>query len=67
VSGTKKRPAVLLLAALVCLAIAAVAFGGLILRSDSAGRIIFGSAWGALGVIWLARYLMGYSATEPEE
>jgi Na+/proline symporter len=66
-SRTKKRPASLLLAALVCLAIAAVAFGGLILRSDHPGRIIFGAAWGALGVIWLAKYLMGTSAAKTED
>ncbi len=58
-SETKKRSTGLLLAALVCLAIAAVSFSGLILRSDVAGRAIFGAAWGALGVIWLGKYLIG--------
>ena len=58
-NDTKKRPTGLLVAALVCLAIAMVSFGGLILRSDVAGRAIFGAAWGALGVIWLGKYLIG--------
>jgi hypothetical protein len=53
-----KRPAGLLVAALVCLCVAAVSFSGLILRSDHAGRAIFGAAWGALGVVWLGKYLM---------
>lgn len=57
--GTKNRPAGLLVAALLCFAIAAVAFGGLILRNDYAGRAIFGAAWGALGVVWLGKYLIG--------
>ena len=55
----KSRPAGLLVAALVCFAVAAVAFGGLILRSDYAGRAMFGAAWGALGVVWLGKYLIG--------
>jgi hypothetical protein len=46
-------------AALLCFAIAAVAFGGLVLRSDYAGRAIFGAAWGALGVVWLGKYFIG--------
>ena len=57
--GAKGRSAGLLLAALVCLAIAAVSFSGLILHSDQAGRAIFGAAWGALGVVWLGKYLGG--------
>ncbi len=55
----RRRPAGLLVAALLCFAIAAVAFGGLILRSDYAGRAIFGAAWGALGVVWLGKYFIG--------
>ena len=47
------------MAALLCLAVAAVAFGGVILRTDYAGRAIFGAAWGALGVVWLGKYFMG--------
>ena len=57
--GTRSRPAGLLVAALLCFAIAVVAFGGLILRSDHAGRAIFGAAWGALGVVWLGKYFIG--------
>lgn len=57
--GYKSRPAGLLVAALVCFAVAAVAFGGLILQSDQAGRAIFGAAWGALGVVWLGKYFIG--------
>ena len=47
------------MAALLCLGVAAVAFSGLILRTDYAGRAIFGAAWGALGVVWLAKYFIG--------
>lgn len=57
--GNKSRSTGLLVAALLCLAVAAVAFGGLILRTDHAGRVIFGAAWGALGVVWLAKYFIG--------
>ena len=65
--GDKSRPAGLLVAAMLCFAIAAVALGGLILRSDYAGRAIFGAAWGTLGVVWLGKYLMGRRGSrEPE-
>ena len=57
--GNKSRSTGLLVAALLCLAVAAVAFGGLILRTDDAGRALFGAAWGALGVVWLAKYFIG--------
>ena len=57
--GNRSRHAGLLVAALLCFAIAAVAFGGLVLRTDYAGRAIFGAAWGALGVVWLGKYLIG--------
>ena len=57
--GDRSRPAGLLVAALLCFAVAAVAFGGLVLRSDHAGRAIFGAAWGALGVVWLGKYFIG--------
>ena len=57
--GTRNRPAGLLVAALLCFAIAAVALGGLILRHDYAGRAIFGAAWGALGIVWLGKYFIG--------
>jgi len=57
--GNRSRPAGLLVAALLCFAIAAVAFGGFVLRSDYAGRAIFGAAWGALGVVWLGKYFIG--------
>jgi hypothetical protein len=57
--GDRSRPAGLLVAALLCFAVAAVSFGGLILRTDYAGRAIFGAAWGALGVVWLGKYFVG--------
>ena len=65
----------LLVAALLCLGIAAVAFSGVILRSDSVGRAIFGAAWGALGLVWFVKYLTGRESiselrskdTEPRE
>jgi len=57
--GNRSRHAGLLVAALLCFAIAAVAFGGLVLRTDYAGRAIFGAAWGALGVVWLGKYFIG--------
>ena len=60
----KERPAGLLVAALICLGVAAVSFGGLILRSDSVGRVVFGAAWGALGVVWLGKYLLGSPGSE---
>jgi len=66
-STGKRRSTGLLVAALVCLGIAAISFGGVILRSDSAGRVIFGAAWGALGIVWLGKYLMGTHAGEKEE
>ena len=47
------------MAAMLCLAVAAVAFGGLILQTDHAGRVLFGAAWGALGVVWLVKYFVG--------
>jgi hypothetical protein len=57
--GDKRRPAGLLVAALLCFAVAAVAFAGVVLRTDYAGRAIFGAAWGALGVVWLGKYFIG--------
>lgn len=57
--GDRSRHAGLLVAALLCFAVAAVSFGGLILRADYAGRAIFGAAWGALGVVWLGKYFIG--------
>jgi hypothetical protein len=57
--GERSRPAGLLVGALLCFAVAAVSFGGLILRTDYAGRAIFGAAWGALGVVWLGKYFIG--------
>ena len=57
--GNESRSKGLLVAALLCLGIAAVSFSGLILRTDYAGRAIFGSAWGALGVVWFGKYVMG--------
>ena len=57
--SNEKRSTGLLVAALLCLGIAAISFSGLILKTDYAGRAIFGSAWGALGVVWLGKYLIG--------
>lgn len=65
--GKGERSTALLLAALLCLGIAAVSFSGLILRSDHAGRAIFGAAWGALGVVWLAKYFTGRGVTRSED
>lgn len=56
--GRETRPKGLLVAALICLGIAAISFSGLILRADHVGRILFGVAWGTLGVVWLGKYLM---------
>jgi len=52
----RKRRASLLAASVICLAIAIVAFGGLILKNDKTGRVIFGSAWTLLGTVWLGGY-----------
>ena len=57
--GNKNRSTGLLVAALLCLAVAAVAFSGLILQTDDAGRALFGAAWGALGIVWLTKYFIG--------
>ena len=57
--GNEKRSTGLLLAALLCFGIAAVSFSGLILRTDYAGRAIFGAAWGTLGIVWFGKYLIG--------
>jgi len=46
---------VFLAAAAFCLAVALVAFAGLILREDPVGRAIFGAAWIALAGVWLGR------------
>ena len=55
----KSRSTGLLVAALLCFGVAAVSLSGLILRTDYAGRIIFGAAWGALGIVWFGKYLFG--------
>jgi hypothetical protein len=54
----KARPTGLLVAALICFGVGAVSFSGLILRNDTAGRVLFGVAWGTLGVVWFGKYLM---------
>jgi len=43
----------LLVAAVVCVGVAALSFTGVILAGDSVGRIIFGIVWVALGIVWL--------------
>ena len=45
----------LIAAAVICSAVALIAFAGLILRKDAVGRVIFGVAWTALAVVWLGR------------
>lgn len=45
----------LIAAAVICFSVALIAFAGLILREDAIGRVIFGAAWTALGVVWLGR------------
>ena len=45
----------LIAAAVICFAVALIAFAGLILREDTVGRAIFGATWTALAVVWLKR------------
>jgi hypothetical protein len=55
------------MAALICFGIAAIAFGGLILRNDQVGRLLFGVAWGTLGVVWFGKYLLhGRASKDPD-
>jgi len=45
----------LITAAVICFAVAVIAFAGLILSKDAIGRVIFGAAWTALAVVFLGR------------
>ena len=60
-TSCRKRHPRLLVASVVCLAISAVAFGGLILKADITGRVIFGAVWAVLGVVWLGGYFGAFS------
>ena len=60
--GRKRRPG-FLAAAVICFAISATAFGGVILRLDATGRAVFGIVWAALGVIWLGSYFGAFFGT----
>ena len=53
--GKRRRPG-FLWAMIICFAIAAVAFSGVILRDDVVGRVIFGVVWVVLGFVWLGSY-----------
>ena len=53
-------------AAVVSFAVAAIAFAGLILRKDAIGRVIFGTAWTALALVWLGRLAVAGKHTEKE-
>ena len=41
----------LIVAAVICFAVALIAFAGLILSKDAIGRVIFGTTWTALAVV----------------
>lgn len=53
-----KGPIVWILLAAVCFVVAALAGAGMILRSDSIGRLIYGVLWSLIGVSWLGRYFI---------
>ena len=53
--GRPQSKYLLIAAAIICFAVAAIAFAGLFLREDPVGRAIFGTAWTALGLVWLGR------------
>ncbi len=46
---------------MICFAIGVLAFTGVILREDVAGRMTFGFVWTALGFVWLGQYLGAFS------
>jgi len=58
---TTKRRSVFLVSSALCAVISGIAFGGVILRDDLTGRLIFGAAWAALAVVWLGIYFGGFS------
>jgi hypothetical protein len=57
----------LLVAALICFGIGAMSFSKLILPSDNVGRVLFGVAWGTLGVVWFGKYLMSGRAARDSD
>lgn len=54
-SGRLQSRCRLIAAAVICFAVALIAFAGLILSKDAIGRVIFGATWTALAVVWLGR------------
>ncbi|GEM_PF-2976837 len=60
-TSEKKRRSGFLIAAGACFAISAVTFGGLILKADITGRVIFGAVWAVLGVVWLGGFFGAFS------
>ncbi len=55
----------LITATVICFAVAAIAFAGLILSKDATGRVIFGATWTALAVVWLGRLVVIVKREEP--
>jgi hypothetical protein len=51
-------PVVWLLLAGASFSVAALAAFGVILSNDVVGRLIFATAWGAIGLAWTGRYLV---------
>ena len=59
-SKEKTRRPVFLVAMIICFIIAVLAFSGVILKGDAAGRLIFGVVWIFLGIVWLGWYISGF-------
>ena len=53
--GQLQSRCLLIATAGICFTVTLIALAGLILREDAIGRVIFGAAWTALGVVWLGR------------
>jgi hypothetical protein len=51
----------------ICFIIAALALGGVILRADAPGRLIFGAVWILIGVVWLGWYVSGFRRSRSRE
>ena len=67
--GNRKRRPAFLAASALCPLISVLAFGGLILKGDVTGRILFGVVWAALGIVWLGSYFgafFGQAGRSPE-
>jgi type VI protein secretion system component VasK len=60
VSNEKVGHPAFLAAMAICFIIAALALGGVILRGDTAGRLIFGAVWILVGVVWLGWHVSGF-------